>query len=245
MANILKKAINLSVRIKQQITQIQAKPSDFVRFLKYANAGMLDRGNIYCFEYVMEHLNSDLPIIEIGSFSGLSTNLIGYYLRKNNKTNKVITCDKWIFEGEEILDDYLEGSNIKHREYREFVKGSYMRNVSFFSKDNIPHTIEQYSDDFFKLWDAGKLETDIFGRQVQLGGKISFAYIDGNHYYDYAKRDFENVDKNLEIGGFILFDDSADTADKFEVWRVIDEIKKSGKYEIIKNNPNYLMKKLA
>ena len=81
--------------------------------------------------------------------------------------------------------------------------------------------------------------------KVQLGGKISFAYIDGNHYYDYAKRDFENVDKNLEIGGFILFDDSADTADKFEVWRVIDEIKKSGKYEIIKNNPNYLMKKLA
>lgn len=89
-----------------------------------------------------------------------------------------------------------------------------------------------------------KNEIDVCGREIQLGGKISFAYIDGNYTYEYAKRDFENADKYLENGGFILFDDSGDNSG-WEVCKVIEEIKQAGKYQVIINNPNYLIKKIS
>ena len=223
--------------------QKQAKPYEFIRWLKFANARMLDSGNLYCFEYAIEHLPSNSPVIEIGSFCGLSTNVISFYLQKFNKSNKLITADKWIFEGGENPNGFLTGSNITHSEYKSFVKESYVRNTAFFSKHHLPYTIEQFSDDFFKLWEEEKNETDVQGRQIKLGGKISFAYIDGNHTYPFAKRDFENVDKYLETGGFILFDDSGDDS-IWEVNKLIQEIKKEDRYQVIVNNPNYLIKKL-
>ena len=35
---------------------------------------------------------------------------------------------------------------------------------------------------------------DIFNQRIELGGKISFPYIDGNHKYDPISRDFINYD---------------------------------------------------
>jgi hypothetical protein len=243
MRNSAKDIINLYLKIRLSLTRKRAKPHTFINWLKWANAGMLTDGNLYCFEYAIEHLPSDNPIIEIGAFCGLSTNLISFYLREFNRSNTLITCDKWIFEGAEESITVMEGSKITNQQYKEFVKDSYLRNITFFSKDHLPYTIEEFSDDFFKIWEAKKIKTDVLGRQIQLGGKISFAYIDGNHSYEFAKRDFDNTDKYLEIGGFILFDDSEDGSD-WGVNRVLKDIKKSGKYEIIIKNPNYLLKKL-
>jgi len=239
----MKRIINRIQNILQNRKQVKASPYEFISWLKFANAGMLDNGNIYCFEYAIAHLPSDNPIIEIGSFCGLSTNLMTFYLKKNNRKNKMITCDKWIFEGGENAAALLEGSDITHSEYKQFVKETYIRNISFFSKGQVPYTIEQFSDDFFKLWSEAKLETDVTGRQIQLGGKISFAYIDGNHTYEFARRDFENVDKYLEIGGFILFDDSSDYSD-WEVRHLMKEIMQMPRYELVLKNPNYLFKKV-
>ncbi len=243
MIKFIKKVYKFAQRKVQQRQHKQASSSDFITWLGFANAGMLDKGNIYCFEYAIEHLPSDSPIIEIGSFCGLSTNTINYYLRKHKKNNKLISADRWDFEGAENQDAFLEGSNVTHRQYKEFVRESYLRNINFFSKDRLPFTIEKFSDDFFKLWETDSLVSDVLGRQIQLGGTISFAYIDGNHTYEFAKRDFENADKYLEPGGFILFDDSSDFSN-WEVKEVIKEIKQSGKYEIIIRNPNYLIRKL-
>jgi hypothetical protein len=244
----MRKIFNKINRIAQkgilQISQKKATRNDFINWLTFACAGMLSDGNLYCFEYAIANLPSESPIIEIGSFCGLSTNLMSYYLRKYNKKNKLITADKWIFEGAESKEKFLDQSNITFKQYSEFVKKEYIKNISFFSKENMPFTIEQFSDDFFKLWNEKKLEKDVLGREIQLGGNISYAYIDGNHTYDYTKRDFENVDKHLELGGFILFDDSADFSG-WEVNRVVQEVKKSGKYEVILKNPNYLLKKIA
>ncbi len=219
------------------------KPDHFIDWLRFANAGMQNDGNIFCFEYAIANLPSDKPIIEIGSFCGLSTNLMNFYITKNKKNNKIYTCDKWIFEGAENQSGKLGTSNFTNSKYRDFVKDSYMRNTEFFSKDNLPHTIECFSDEFFTYWEANKKVDDIFGNKSQLGGEISFAYIDGNHSYEYAKKDFLNVDKFLEVGGFILFDDSADGSD-WGVCKVIDEIKAEGRYEVLVNNPNYLLRKL-
>lgn len=92
----------------------------------------------------------------------------------------------------------------------------------------------------------GKNQTvsDVFGRDINLGGKISFCYIDGNHTYEFAKRDFDNVDKYLELGGFVLFDDSSDL-DPFGLTRLMKEIVRNRDYELVMKNPNYLFKKVA
>lgn len=225
-------------------TQKKAKPDLFLNWLQFANAGMLNAGNIYCIEYVANHLSSEKPAIEIGSFCGLSTNVISYYLKKSKKGNKLITCDKWIFErGADAQDINLGDSDITHDEYRQFVKEIFIRNVSFFSRER-PYTIEEFSADFFRLWREKKQIKDVMGREIQLGGQISFAYIDGNHSYEFVKDDFHNVDQYLEIGGFILFDDSADYYTQFGVNRLMKEIKKMDSYELVLKNPNYLFKKI-
>jgi hypothetical protein len=114
---------------KNKLVIKTAEPSGFVNWLRFANAGMLNEGNIYCFEYAIKNLPSENPLIEIGSFCGLSTNLINYCLQKNNKSNKLFTADKWEFEGAESVSDLIDGSDITHRQYKEFVKETFIRNV--------------------------------------------------------------------------------------------------------------------
>src|SRR5262245_28880189 len=57
-----------------------ATPDEYVRWLCFANAGMLDPGNLYCIEHAIKNLPSGAPVVEIGSFCGLSTNLIAHLL---------------------------------------------------------------------------------------------------------------------------------------------------------------------
>lgn len=213
---------------------------DYIAYLSFVNAGMLNKGNLLCFDYALSHLPSTNPIVEIGSFCGLSTNLLGYFKQRHGVTSPIFNCDRWEFEGAE---GNVGDSQIAHSEYRTFVRESYIRNVRMFSGDALPHTIEALSDDFFIDWARGQRATDVFGRTAQLGGPISFCYIDGNHSYDYARRDFENADRFLERGGFILFDDSADGS-PWEVCRVIEEVKRLPNYRVVVKNPNYLVQKI-
>ncbi len=243
----------LSKKIKNFINKVKPHPPvlpaatqhEFISWLKFANAGMLQEGNIFAFEYAIKNLPSENPVIEIGSFCGLSTNLISFYLERENKNNRLITCDKWVFEGAEKSDQFLGGSTITHTSYKNFVRESFIKNVSFFSSGRMDKnsTIEEFSDDFFQIWGKNAVVEDVFHKEVKLGGNISFAYIDGNHTYEFAKRDFQNVDKFLDHGGLILFDDSFDGSD-WEVCRVIDEIKAGTEYEIVMHNPNYLVRKI-
>ena len=124
------------------------------------------------------------------------------------------------------------------------MKDSFKRNVQFFSSFNLPYAIEVLSDEFFELWENQSETKDIFERNITLGGPISFAFIDGNHTYEFARRDFENTDKFLEIGGFILFDDSADNSG-FECSNLMSEIVANPNYEVVIKNPNYLFKKIS
>jgi hypothetical protein len=214
---------------------------EYVRWLTMANAGMLDHGNLYCFDYAMRNLPSGAPIVEIGSFCGLSTNLLSYYKQRAEVANRIFTSDAWLFEGanKSRLDD---GSTISHQEYRDFVKGTFLNNVKMFSRDDLPFAIEKLSDDFFAAWRSAEEVTDVFGRTAKLGGPIAFCYIDGDHTYDAAKRDFENCNEFLEPGGFVLFDDSADGSG-WEVCRLVSEIKRGNAYHLVIKNPNYLFRK--
>ena len=73
---------------------------------------------------------------------------------------------------------------------------------------------------------------DFFGRDVTFGGSISFAYIDGNHTYEQSKKDFENVHRFLEPGGFIVFDDSGDDS-SWESNRTAKEAASLASYELV------------
>lgn len=226
-----------------QTADVQYLSDEFINWLCFANAGMLDRGNIWCFDYAISHLPSQAPIVEIGSFCGLSTNLMTYLKLKHGVENKLICSDAWDFEGAEKGRALGGHPFIKHQEYKDFVKTTFMKNVSFFSNNDLPFSIELTSDDFFELWNREERVKDIFDREIKLSGSISFAYIDGNHSYESVRQDFQNVDRFLELEGFILFDDSADGSG-WDVCRVVEEVARSRRYQLVKKNPNYLFQKL-
>ena len=213
----------------------------FVRWLTVITPGFLHYGNPHLFDYAIERLPSTAPMVEIGSYCGLSTNVITYYKAKHGRTNQLITCDRWIITPAQVQS--VESLNISPGRFNTYVKDTFRRSVKMFSGNDLPHSMEMYSDEFFTKWASGAQVTDVFGRQASLGGPISFAYIDGDHSYEYAMRDFENCDKFLERGGFILFDDSADGAD-FGSCRAAREAAASNHYELVAKNPNYLIRKL-
>ncbi len=238
--NIAGRIIN---KVKRTLHPTKTVHSEYLNWLNFANAGMLNPGNIYSLDYAIKNIATHSPVLEIGSFCGLSTNVISYLLRKHGKKNIIISADKWIFEGSESIMN-VGDSDVAHSDYKNFVKESFKRNVSFFSKSNLPYTIEAFSDEFFELWQTGQKVRDVFEREIQLDGKISLAYIDGNHTYEYAKRDFINTGKILEKGGFILFDDSYEGS-PFGCARLMKEILADKNYRLVLKNPNYLFQKVT
>jgi hypothetical protein len=210
----------------------------YTELLIGVNAGWLERGNLYCFDYAVRRLPGDAPMVEIGSFCGLSTNLLTYYKQLHSAKNELFNCDKWSWGDA----GRIGASPVTYEEYLAHARETYVRNVRTFSRADLPHTVEEFSADFFERWRRGEEVTDVFGRAARLGGPISFCYIDGDHAYETAKRDFEDADEFLERGGFILFDDSADGT-RWEVARVRDEVLASGRYEVAAKNPNYLFRK--
>jgi hypothetical protein len=50
-------------------------PHEFITWLTFANAGMLQDGDIGSMEYAIKNLPTGNPVIEIGSFCGLSLNV--------------------------------------------------------------------------------------------------------------------------------------------------------------------------
>jgi hypothetical protein len=225
-------------KLKSTLHPVIDISDQYTELLCGINPGWLERGNLYSFDYALRNLPSGAPIIEIGSFCGLSTNLLAYYKEANGVKNKVINCDKWDWNN----TGKVGNSSFTYPEYLGFAKDTYIRNVQMFSRHDLPYTIELFSDDFFEQWRQGHEVPDVFGRTLRLGGPISFCFIDGNHAYEYAKRDFVNTDEFLESGGFILFDDSSDET-AWDVSRVRDEVIASRRYDVVARNPNYLFRK--
>lgn len=216
---------------------------EYVNWLCFANAGMLDRGNLYLMDYAISRLPSAAPILEIGSFCGLSANVLTHYKRKHKVQNKLITCDKWEFENAGKNSDYVGDSPVQFSGYKAFVRESYLRNTRMFSGDDLPCTIEMTSTEFFEAWREKRTVQDVFQRPATLGGPLSFCYIDGDHTYEGAKKDFLGCDAFLEKGGFLLFDDS--TVENFGVRKLMPEVASSGKYKLVATNPNHLFQKLS
>jgi len=215
---------------------------EYLEWLCFANAGMLDKGNLQLIDTAMKQLPSAAPILEIGSFCGLSANVLTHYKRKYSVKNKLVTCDEWEFENAGKSSDHIGNSPILFSDYKTFVRESFLRNARLFSGDDLPFTMEATSDEFFAAWREGKAAQDVFGRPMTMGGPISFCYIDGDHTYEGAKKDFLNCDAFLEKGGFLLFDDS--TVESFGVRDVMPGVVGTGRYKLVATNPNHLFQKM-
>ena len=216
---------------------------DFIMWLCFANAGMLDNGNLYLIDHAIQHLPSAAPILEIGSFCGLSANLLTHFKRKHARKNVLVTCDKWEFENLDKNNPRVGQSPVLFSDYKSFVRESYLRNIQLFSADDLPFTVEATSAEFFSAWKARQQARDVLARPIALGGPLSFCYIDGDHGYNGVKQDFFDCDQFLEPGGFLLFDDS--TVPAFGVRELMPEVAATGRYKLVATNPNHLFQKVV
>ncbi len=213
---------------------------ELLPWLGFANAGMLHPGQHYLIDLAAAQLPTGDPAVEIGSFCGLSTNVITHLLARHGRQNALFSVDPFVFEGEQ---EALPGSAIPFDEYRALVVDQFERNVRFWSRGRLPHAYQLTSDEFFAAWEAREHLVDLFGRKVALGGPISFCFVDGAHAYEQARRDFEHADRFVVEGGLILFDDSDELGAFPEVQRVVREALASRRYELVAANPHHLLRK--
>lgn len=225
---------------------------DFIKRIRslVIGEGMLTEGNISLMDHAIQHLPVEGHVLEIGSYGGLSTNLIIYLLDKYKKTNLLFTCDAWIYEGyhdheKNSTDNHIDGRpDILRDDYSTYIKAAFINAAQFLSPHRLPYSFHARSEAFFKEWKNNQTGTDIFGREIKLGGPISFAYIDGGHSYEVAWHDFTNVTEYLVKDGFILLDDSADGS-KFGSAKMMHAIKKDKRFKVVDKNPNYLIQKIS
>jgi hypothetical protein len=223
---------------------------DFVKRLRslVIGEGMLSDNNIKLINYAIQHLPKEGHVVEIGSYGGLSINLIIHLLKKYNKNNLVFNCDPWIYEGfhdhKGQVSEIIDGRNdISRIAYSAYMQTAYKHATAFLSFDRLPHTYPLASDDFFERWRKMNAMDDIFGSHQTLGGPIAFAYIDGYHSFEQSKKDFENVAEYLVPNGFILFDDSAQYY-SYGSAQLMNTIKKDKRFKVLENRHNWLVERV-
>ncbi len=224
---------------------------DFILRLRCSviGEGMLHPGNIYLMERSIQEMPEGGCVLEIGSYGGLSANLLTYLLQKHNRSALLYCCDAWVYEGihdaEGLANEWMDGrSDVLRTDYMHYIKASFIHAARLLSPQRLPRAIHLDSDTFFKAWAIKETVPDIFGRETVLGGEIAFAYIDGNHAYEFAKRDFENAARFLLPGGFILLDDSA-RQQRFGSAKLAKELRHHPGFDVVMANPHYLFRKKA
>jgi hypothetical protein len=214
---------------------------EYVRWLCSVQGGWLTPGNVRAFDRAVREMPDGGAIVEIGSFLGLSTNILVYLAIKHQRRHPVYSCDPWCFEAaEEPIGGFFDAGSPAFRDYARQV---FVLNASTFCGERKPFTVEARSDRFLELWARSADAEDVFGRTVRLGGPVSFAYVDGAHAYDVVRADVAALDPQLMPGGFLFLDDSAEGAGFQGVTRVARETQRNPAYELVFESPNHLFRK--
>jgi hypothetical protein len=100
---------NVGSRIRHGADPVKPEQNELTMWMGYTIPGWLDPGNLALFAYCIEHLPSGAPLIEIGSFAGLSLNHLIDLLRRSGRSNKVFSVDEWIFDDDYRPDLLIEG----------------------------------------------------------------------------------------------------------------------------------------
>lgn len=254
-------------RSRLAVPELPSAWDDYLYWLNAVNPGFLPRGNIDCFDFAIKNLPPDTCIVEIGAFLGLSANAIVHLKDKHGRKNApFFSCDPWSYPPISFFPDESNSANlspqgdrknvgpssarswlkrITHEEFRAFVRSGFVRNVQFFSQEDLPVVVEATSDEFFEKWNECQTVQNLVGSDARLGGNIGFCYIDGNHSYKNTLRDFLNCDRYLTPGGYVLFDDSSDGA-RWESNEVCTRVVLGRPdYKLVAKNPNYFFQKVS
>jgi Methyltransferase domain len=241
LKSIVKTLFKPPVRRLKGDTFIERLPSAVV------GAAMLHEGNPYLFDWAIRNLPATGAVLEIGSYGGLSTNLLIHLLQKYGKNHPFFTCDAWLYEGYSDhlgqMSEWMDGRNdVSRADFMAHIKSSFIHTTRLLSHDRLPYTIHTRSDAFLLDWNTCTTCTDVFGRVITLGGPIAFAYIDGDHSYATAMMEFERIHPHLVRGGMLLFDDSG-RGMPFGSVQVAAAILLRTDYRLVAKNPNILVQK--
>jgi predicted O-methyltransferase YrrM len=261
------------VPASERLADQDFRQDEFMVRLSFVVPGWLDHRNLRLFDHCLRNLPGNAPVLEIGSFLGLSLIHITHLLRKNGRVNPVFSIDGWNYAStwnyasappgteapvrpRDQLHQYsggpehlIEGSAVTLGDFKSYCIESFRRNIELFSRDRMPHHIALSSDAFFESWASQETKVDFFGTPVALGGPLSFAYIDGDHSHAQSHRDFVNVDRFLDVGGFIVFDDSAEGAVSLHgrPWGSAEtarEVAGLSRYRVVDRTHNYCVQKI-
>ena len=92
---------------------------------------MLHEGNIYLMDYAIQHMPEDGIVLEIGSYAGLSTNVMLHLLNKHQKQPQFVGCDAWIYEGftdhTGIIETHIDGKpDVSRAAYTTYIKNAFV-----------------------------------------------------------------------------------------------------------------------
>jgi hypothetical protein len=110
-------------RVRSRVLGYSTRPlppvvsDDLTIWMRFITPGWLQQGNLEAFAYCLARLPSDAPIIEIGSFAGLSLNHLIFLLRRANRQNPV---DRYLELGGFIVfdDSADDGPHVGLNSYR-------------------------------------------------------------------------------------------------------------------------------
>lgn len=144
---------------------------------------------------------AELPIVEIGSWKGLSTIFLALGSKAGNHC-KVYAVDHHTGSAE----FFAVFGDKKIWSYDHF-----LQNISNFGVSDIVEPILATSEEASKKWN---------------GERIGLLWIDGGHYYNTVKKDYESWEPFLAPEGIIAFHDSHWSGPK----RLISEVIKEPKF---------------
>lgn len=157
---------------------------------------------------VVDRFGKDAVLCEIGSFYGKSTVAIATAL-KSSQGGHLYAID-W-HQGSQNFPGYEAEEDVCQSSYT-----AYQENLRKYDIDQWVTTIQLKSQEAFD----------------KVPGKIHFLWIDGAHDYDSVKSDYENYQKKLVAGGYLLFHDASWTEfrEPFELIR--DEVLYNENYNL-------------
>jgi len=181
---------------------------NFDEFIKTKEYSELPKGQLYIPDERCLYNTARGRVAEIGCLCGRSAVLMSYV------ADSVSTFD--IFENYDLIEDEKQRKHYKK--------------ISL----NFIHNYKTIRDNLWKYENIGVFSGNSESLIVlaRYAGLYDFVFIDGDHSYNGAKKDFENALKVIKPNGIIAFHDSNVHEEGMGVWKLMDELKKDIRYEL-------------
>ncbi len=203
---------------------------DYGRMIVKSVAGGLHPAVPGALEFAMSNLPYDAPIVELGAFCGLSTNLLAHCKVKQGLRNRIIACDSWGLGPAEKTQAQTEQSG---SDYGHFLRASFINSITTFCPEPHPYGVEMRPHEFSASWKRHEVVQDVLGRDIELGGPISFCFLrQKGQDYDVLQV-LQDCDEYLSSGAFLLLDHCCSFSARKELENVFRHVKSSGKYELL------------